>query len=125
MDKATAIDLLAKEISLYDEKDNVLYMPDVSTYPYRFHGIQEFHPTVSKEEMKSIGETITEFCTGYIPAPGAFGGNENGYATFTGFETPDEERDETENEIKEELTWYVDRLEEKNILSRLDSDTPF
>ena len=104
LDKATAIDLLAKEISIYDERDNVLYMPDVSTYPYRFHGIQEFHPTASKEKMKSIGETITEFCTGYIPAPGASGGNKNGYAIFTEFKTPDEERDETENEIKEELT---------------------
>ena len=117
--KIKVVEALLKEESLYDKVDNVLYYPDTSSHPYRFHGIQEFHIAVPAEEILKEYDSITEFCLGCIPAPAANSENENGYARFIEFYVPEEDRDETENEIREELSWYVARLEEDGILSQL------
>jgi len=121
MNKYEAEQALLQELSLYDKVENVLYLPDISSEPYHFYGIQEFYLSVPEKEIRKEYETISEFCAGCIPAPGASGGNKYGYARFTGFDMP-EDRDETEEEIREQLSWYIDKLEGKGILARLEVD---
>ena len=120
--KTEIVEALLQEKALYDKVENVLYYTDVSSHPYRFNGIQEFYLSVPVEEILEEYDSLADFCTGCIPAPGASGGNDYGYARFTGFDVPEEDRDETEKEIREELSWYVDRLEQEGILSRLTVD---
>ena len=63
---------LRDEKSVYDKKNHVLYMPDVSIEPETWYGIQVFHlanrPDL-EEQIKVDG--ITQYCLGCIPAPGA------------------------------------------------------
>ena len=119
MNKTEATKAILQEKSLWDPAEKILYMPDISEYPYRMHGIQEFHCNISENEMKKSAESITDFCCGYIPAPGASGGNENGFACFTGFDMPNNDQDETKKEIKKELSWYLDQLKTNGTLQRL------
>ena len=112
--KAEIVEAFLQEEALYDKVENILYYTDVSSHPYRFNGIQEFHLSIPAGEILKNYDSISDFCTGCIPAPGASGGNENGYAKFIGFDP--------EEDVYEELSWYVNRLEERGILSRLMVD---
>jgi len=112
--KMKIVEAFLQEEALYDRIENVLYYTDVSSHPYCFNGIQEFHLSVPAEEILKEYDSISDFCISCIPAPGASGGNENGYAKFIGFDP--------EEDVYEELSLYVNRLEERGVLYRLVVD---
>lgn len=91
MTKDTAVEFLMNEVSLYDKKAKVLYMPDVADEaPTLFYGIQEFHINMSDsdllEEIKKHGG-LTLACVSLIPAPGAMQRYDDkyGYCLHDGF----------------------------------------
>ena len=95
MDKDIAVNLLENEVSLYDKKERILFVPDVND-DGRYYGIQEFHINLSEErldeEIKKHG-SLTQMCLGCIPAPGAAQNyaDEYGYSVLVGNEVDPEE----------------------------------
>ena len=120
MHKKQLLQALIQEESLYDTKQKLLYIPDISGNPYRIYGIMIANLSgLTKKEMKDIiqeEESLTSYAINYIPAPGASGPNNLGFCPLNSDYTNDNQED-TSKEIKTKYTkWLSSYFKKDEIL---------
>ena len=128
MEKLTLLNALINEESLIDTKEKCLYIPDVSSHPYRVYGLQIANlSNFTDKELKEIlqkEETLTCYAMGHIPAPGTLSPNRMGFYSFETISANDSSVQPAE-EIKEQYELFFTRYEESSSLSNLITEKEF
>ena len=120
MHKKQLLQALIQEESLYDTKQKLLYIPDISGNPYRIYGIMIANLSgLTKKEMKNIiqeEKSLTSYAINYIPAPNASGPDNLGFYPLDSDYTNDNQED-TSKEIKTKYTkWLSSYFKKDEIL---------